>query len=231
MNEKTEIKEIISEFQKNGGNIFQADLYTLFNNHIFLIPILQQKSFENVSIVFLTDSNGDTFIPLYTDVEEFELLKQQNIDILPKQSSIYDCAKIVRKLKEVRGIVVNSLSDNLVLNRENINYILAYSQLKKGEQVVVGKLKEEYVKLKCALRDFMREFSTIKTAYLLSIVREKKDKNLTLVIEGTDEDCKAIFNFLNENQFIEEPIDILKLQSAFSKTVIEEIKPFYIKGH
>lgn len=229
MQEDTKIKTTISMFKNSKGSIFQEELYHYLKNHIFWIPISQTDLLEKVSLAFLTDSGGDTFIPLCTDIKEFELLKQNSLSVLPKQCSIYDCAKIVRELIEVKGIVINPFSDNLVLNRENINYIIAHSMLRRGEEVIVGEPKEEYRIIKYRLKEFMETIPTIKKAYLLSVIRERKSKNLTLVIDGSDKDCKAIVDFFNTNPITEEIIDILKLQSEFSKNIIKEIAPFYVK--
>ena len=60
---------------------------------------------------------------------------------------------------------------------------------------------------------------------LLMVVREDQPV-ATLVVDGEEKDCLAIVDYLNHQQY-SEAIDILPLQTAFSKEIIKDVSPFY----
>lgn len=95
-------------------------------------------------LLSLTNLDNEDFIPTYTDIKELKMVRNESVNILHKEMSIYECAKFARDITMAKGIVINSHNDNLILNRNNIDYILSHPTLDKPRDKVTD-ISEAYM--------------------------------------------------------------------------------------
>ena len=112
------------------------------------------------------------------------------------------------------------MSDNVVLPSA-----LFHGQNTTEKQVSFGVPSKDYSWLTTPLISFLQQNTGVRTVYLLMVVRENQPV-ATLVVDGEEKDCLAIVDYLNHQQY-SEAIDILPLQTAFSKEIIKDVSPFY----
>lgn len=122
-----EIKNIMSKIYENIA--LNAKLFYAFSSDI---PPMKNELGENVFSVeaeirlsFIYSLNSEAYFPIYTSVEESQ--KRSNVEEFPyiKQASFNEIMQIVNsyKFSKIYGIVINPLTDNLIISPNIINYI------------------------------------------------------------------------------------------------------------
>ncbi|MBP2966735.1 enhanced serine sensitivity protein SseB C-terminal domain-containing protein, partial [Acinetobacter baumannii] len=130
------------------------------------------------------------------------------------------------------GIVINPYSQNLVLNKENLEFINSKKQnIKKNEKVSIG-IPAEYPNFfvdEC--RKVFKEETKIKKAFLLQMIRENLQKSFLLIIdsENDDEILPCVSNNVQQYLEREDILDIVSFNSDFGRNVTKEYNPFYEK--
>lgn len=221
------LKKIIS-LQNNFTDDKQNCLYEELYTSKLLLPVILNDG-DKISLIKITDIDGNDYIPAFTDWENFYLNSNTVNKAQAIVFNIYDYFKLLNSDSDITGIVINPYSHNLVLSRENLKFLeKSQENIQKGEQISVG-LPKEYPHLfveNC--KSFFEKDSSIKSAFLLQTVRDNKI-SLLLVIETPN--IEVVFSKLNKyaEKFLDnnQILDILSLDTPLGKNITKEYEPFY----
>lgn len=209
----------------------ERSFYNELTKSEFLLPSIVVEK-DKIKIVKISDNNGNEYIPAYTDWENFSLNEHKEEKIQVVIFTVHDYIKIIQKDLTIAGMVINPYSTNLVLKRENLNYIkIEEKTIKKNENISIGIPTTYPQKLvdNCIL--FLKKENTVQQAFLLQMVRETYQKSLVLVIDEKDD--LSVFSRLSKyaQKFLErdEILDIVSLNSDFGRQITEQYTPFYEK--
>lgn len=217
----------IEGIKKNYTGKNEQFFYEELENSKLLLPV--NLDYRNkISIIKIEDSVGNDYLPAFTDWDNLRLGKESHAVVF----TIYDYLKIIQEDLSVTGIVINPYSQNLVLNKDNLEFIQSNSgNIKENEQVSIG-LPAEYPEFfvdKCKII-FGKE-TKISKAFLLQMVRENLQKSFLLIIDSENDDeilpyvNKKIQRYLRK----EDILDTISFNSDFGRNVTQEYSPFYEK--
>ena len=204
----------IKQNKKNREQLLSnLEKWTLF------VPIrwVDKQTFR---ILHIQDGTENFYLPILTSQEEQLPPISDNNSIRLGSVRLSDCIQLLQSNHQIAGIVLNPMSDNVVLPSA-----LFHGQNTTEKQVSFGVPSKDYSWLTTPLISFLQQNTGVRTVYLLMVVRENQPV-ATLVVDGEEKDCLAIVDYLNHQQY-SEAIDILPLQTAFSKEIIKDVSPFY----
>lgn len=184
------------------------------------------RSENQVNIIYITDNIGKKYIPAYTDWENFKC----NGSEMKNQAIVFgmkDYCKIIQSDSSIYGIAINPYSHNLIVKRENVIWYQK-ENIGQGERIAVGIPKDYPNDMVEELKTFFSKKGTISKAYLLWMVRNSEASYL-LILDTEEKDTSLISEVSIKCQSFlgEKALDILVLESSFSKEAIENQKPFY----
>lgn len=217
------IEDIKKNYTVKNEKIFYEEL----ENSKLLLPV-NLDSKNKISIIKIEDSVGNDYLPAFTDWDNLRLGEESNAVVF----TIYDYLKITKEDLSINGIVINPYSQNLVLNKDNLEFIqLNSGNIKKNEKVSIG-IPAEYPTFfvdKCK-QNFKKE-TKIKKAFLLQMVRENFKKSFLLVIDSEDDDQVLPDASNNLHRYLrkEDILDVVSFNSDFGRNVTKEYSPFYEK--
>ncbi|EIA6622774.1 enhanced serine sensitivity protein SseB [Enterococcus faecalis] len=219
----TRIERIKKDYTQKNEQFF----YEKLEDSKLLLPV-NFDSKNKLNIIKIEDSVGNDYIPAFTDWENLRLGEESNAVVF----TIYDYLKIIQEDLSITGIVINPYSQNLVLNRGNLEFIKSNSgNIKKNEQVSIGIPREypEFFVDKC--KKIFKKETKINKAFLLQMVRKNLQKSYLLVIDSKDEDqiLPYVSNKVQKYLGKEDILDIISLNSDFGRNVTKEYNPFYEK--
>ncbi|MCL2085791.1 enhanced serine sensitivity protein SseB [Candidatus Saccharibacteria bacterium] len=185
-----------------------------------------------ISFSCLTDSSGDTYLPVYTD---WPALKQWR-DVPDEQTMITsydDISDMVLKDSNNVGFVINPYSHNIPVRRDVIGRINAgpTSQWKtdKDTAVHIGVPANNPAVLKEAIVNHLKSQKNVKGAWL--VLMEKNSEFSFLIVVDFIGDRQAIFNGIASVAVPKlrkgELIDMVPADSDIGRQVIRDYPPFY----
>lgn len=132
-----EIKNIMSKIYENIA--LNAKLFYAFSSDI---PPVKNESGESVfsaeaeiKLSFIYSLNSEAYFPIYTSIEESQ--KRSNVEEFPyiKQVSFNEILQIANsyKFSKIYGVVINPLTDNLIISPNIINYIKNIQEQAKAQ--------------------------------------------------------------------------------------------------
>ena len=227
--ENPKLLQAIKRLRADDSEESQKSFYEELKNAYFLLP----STLENgqLTIKQMNDVGGNVFFPAFTD---WRNLKRASFsaDHQAVIFSIEDYAKAINANETVAGIVINPFSDNLVVSRANINYLLQNrgNMLKKGENVAVGIPKNYPDELERALKTIFNERGTVRCAYLLQTIKRERDKSYVVVIDTTEE-VKNFYPIIDRcaKKFLrwDESIEVVPLRSTYGRNITIGYEPFF----
>ncbi|EGO2826339.1 SseB family protein [Enterococcus faecalis] len=114
----TRIERIKKDYTQKNEQFF----YEKLEDSKLLLPV-NFDSKNKLNIIKIEDSVGNDYIPAFTDWENLRLGEESNAVVF----TIYDYLKIIQEDLSITGIVINPYSQNLVLNRGNLEFIKSNS--------------------------------------------------------------------------------------------------------
>ena len=213
------IKDSLQHFSSNRTEENRSKLLSDMEKWMLFVHIrwVDKQTFR---ILHIQDGTENFYLPILTSQEEQLPPISDNNSILLESVRLSDCIQLLLSNHQIAGIVLNPMSDNVVLPSA-----LFYGQNTTEKQVSFGVPSKDYSWLTTPLISFLQQNTGVRTVYLLMVVRENQPV-ATLVVDGEEKDCLAIVDYLNHQQY-SEAIDILPLQTAFSKEIIKDVSPFY----
>ncbi|MBQ7955430.1 MAG: enhanced serine sensitivity protein SseB [Lachnospiraceae bacterium] len=218
----------------------------------FVSPAIFEKKAENagedgglfsegtiVRMPMITSPEGKGFYAMFTDYDEFEnwtAVKGTDTMIL----SFDDYAALMEKSEQAEGVVLNPFSDNLVLNRQTMDYLRIQKELKtkgvakrkvaKDISVLVGEPKEYPRELVEAVKRYLPDVPQVNRVWV-RLMMKNNVQSLLLVVDQTG-DKEEIFKgialaakpYLNKMY-----LDMVSYQDEFGKKAVENSEPFYEK--
>lgn len=221
-NEK--LNSIIEQLKSKNTVESETNFFEYLKKSNLLIPIVKNNNDEYINILDLQQTNGDKYIPLFTEWDElksfpnFENADGWLVEWKDYQTLLFDNPSW-------NGVVINPNSYNIVLNRAQLG-VIESNLLKKGEKIYTGIPKKTPTDLMNNLTKVFKRYQYIKKAYILQIIRENSSPNLLLVIESE----VGINMFIEDiNAVLEKGmvLDIMPLEDSFSKQAIQDVSPFY----
>ncbi len=129
-----ELKELMAELKDNNGNAdLQEKVFQALIRGQFLAPMIAQtiKNAKGKAVgpaqlkfVLLNTNKGQSFFPLFTDAEEAHKMNPQSKTGTFAVRTIKDYdAMFKSKNNTADGIVINAMSDNIILNKNLIGLL------------------------------------------------------------------------------------------------------------
>jgi hypothetical protein len=234
MNPNEEVKnpmllEAIEAIKNDNASKNEKNFYHLLSKARLLLPAVVINDRE-INIVRITDREGHDYLPAFTDWQNFSA-NPGEINYQAVIFSIYDYLKLIKSDDSIAAMVINPYTHNLVLARENLNYVeTQVVVIEAGEEICIGAPAEEPEGLIEGLTDLFCSKPTgfVKKAYLLQMIRSNMDLSLLLVVDVENitvipEIGKCAMMFLDP----ETPIDIISADAPLGAQAIVGQKPFY----
>ena len=241
-----ELVGAIEAIQKNANADTQDSYIKALKNARFLSPVTIEPHPElgnvggkttletdtKISFVGLTDVNGDSFLPVYTD---WPALRQwrDNPDEQTLITSYDDISYMVLKDETTAGFVINPYSHNIPVRRDLIPHINAGPVTQwtaEAETTIhIGVPSNDPVVLKEAVSKYLRKQKNVTGAWL--VLMEKSGELSFLVVVDFAGDRNATFSgiasvavpLLREGELI----DMVPADSDLGQKVIRDYPPFY----
>lgn len=189
---------------------------------------------EDTSIEFFGVSNNESqlFFPAFTD---WNALRKWNgkSEIQTVIMGFKDYERIIfeKNNKSWAGFVINPNRENLVLNKEQMSMVYNdQSRIEKNESIMVGEPKNYPDEMVDALKGYLPKVKSVKSAYLLLMLRNQTDESYLIVID-TDETPEHVFeqvaNVATKHLKPDEKIDFVPLSNSFGENAVVDQQPFY----
>lgn len=189
------------------------------------------KEGATIKFIHLSDDTGNDYIPAFTDWDE--LRKWNNAKNIKTLILSFDDYKALVSGDEssLKGFVLNPFGQNILFDKDLIQRVEERTTtVGKGESVMLG-IPEKYpVQMIDALKQFLPSISSVKSIYLLLMVRGEDDRSFLLIVD-TDGDYNDVFgkiadfavNYLKKD----EKLDFVPLADEFGRNAVEGHSPFY----
>lgn len=191
------------------------------------------KEETTIDFVGITNTDDENFLLAFTDWNELgKWNDEQN-----QQTIIFkftDLSTIILEGEEQwDGFVINPFGGNLILENERIQEINdSFIQVEKGDSVMLGVPKEYPHELINAISKYLMRIEFVKRAYFMLMI-QNDDMSYLIVVDTTinsQEMIEGIAKVAKPYLNRDEKIDIVPLNSSFSKQAIKGKTPFYKKG-
>ena len=243
--ENSQLLDILERLKSNYSYMLEHEFFEELNSAYFLTPVTEDsqigcatgeaivKEDTTIKFIHLSDDYGHNYIPAFTDWNELRKWNDaKNIRTLIL--SFNDYKNLVFSAESTfEGFVLNPFGNNILFDKDLIREVEdSVDEAKQGEAVMLG-IPEKYpVQMIDALKEFLPSLVSVKSAYLLLMIREEDDKSLLLIVD-TDGDYNNVFgkiadiavNYLESD----ETLDIIPLAEEFGKNAVEGHSPFYQK--
>lgn len=191
------------------------------------------KEGATIKFIHLNDEKGNSYLPVFTDWNE--LKKWNETDGVKTLILSFEDYKtmILENNSMFTGFVLNPFGHNIVFDKNLIQQAEEnMTEKTESESVMIGAPEEYPHKMIEALKDFLPSIDSVKSAYLLLMVRGEKDKSYLLVLD-TDGNLNDVFRKIAKVAIKylskEELIDFVPLSQSFGKSAVEGQEPFYKK--
>ena len=156
-----------------------------------------------VSIEYLKDAGGRTFLPVFTDWDE--LRKWEKYKNASVQTFVMTFDDMCAFTKENCGIAVNPFSDNLVITVENVISMKRHKEIltkgfseevvKKETKVLIGDPANYPTAITDAIKRYAEKNKAIRAIWLKLMIKEG-EKSYLLVVDA--DDAKSCFGGIAE---------------------------------
>lgn len=250
INVPIENPELVSSMKELKNNYTQATERNFFKKLLeakFLAPVIidpapvskNEKTTLNkntsISFIEIIDNEGSNFFPAFTDWEELRKWNQGE-DLQTLIFTFKDYKEVILERedeKSINGFVLNPLGQNVIFGKEQIQIVNNNAvQIDQDESVQIGVPKNYPTEMIEAVKSYLPKLSSVKSAYLMLMIRGKDDKSYLLVID-TDEDYNKVFENIAEvatkSLKPDEKIDFVPFNEEFGKSAVKDQDPFYRK--
>ena len=181
-----------------------------------------------ISILSLDDSNGDRFLMAFTDWDE--LRKWDDSSDIQTLMLTYDDYQTILGQEEstYKGAVINPYGANIVIFNEKDK---SKTTEPEEETVTIGIPKDYPTKMVDALIKHFETVKSVKSAYILSMIRDNDKKSYLLIVES-EVDPQELFPILGivcDSYLKGIPLEMAPLNSEFARNVIRDYAPFYLQ--
>lgn len=192
--------------------------------------MIKPKKNSEVSFPLLTNSEGKSFYPFFTDWNEYRKFDPQGHFTL-LAAGFEDFQKFSGTAD---GIVINPFGLNLILNDDMLKDIKKVSADAEKEKygITVGEPKEYPVGMIRAMTDYFDEHEEINAAYFKLMYKDEEKSYLVALDFTTEREPADIYNEIATDAlpFAEGvPIDFIDMNSDFARKVFGSSEPFYIR--
>lgn len=185
-----------------------------------------------ISFISLTDANGDSYLPVYTD---WPALKQWR-DIPDEKTLILsyeDVKEMIVNNAGSSGFVINPFSQNVPVSKNIMEALDAGPvrpwTVKKDTQVRIGQPANDPIAIKEAISAYLKDVEDVRSAYL--VLMEKEEELSFLIVVDFAGDRQTIFSgiasvavpLLREGELI----DMVPADSDLGRSVVRDFLPFY----
>lgn len=188
-----------------------------------------------ISFEFLADSNGRSFLPVFTDWDELRKWDRYKDSSVQTLVLSFDDMSAITAGKN--GIAVNPFSDNYVISAENVLSMKRHKEIltkgfseevvKKDTKVQIGDPAEYPVKMAEAVKLYAEKNKGIRAIWLKLMIKEG-EKSYLLIVDA--DDAPAFYNGIGEaaKSYIGKGmfLDMVPYNSEFGRKAATG-KPFY----
>lgn len=203
----------------------EDEFIKLLKSSILIIPAVNDDKKDEFTFMLLANQDQDHYFQCYTDMDEYNKwsdAKESREFFL----SFDELANIVVSSdSEIKGLVINPFSENIVLNREAVKNIFS------NDKVFIDDKKECPKEIKRKMKRVLENKKIINCAYILSIAKDNIPGYL-LIIDVKAKDIEKLFNEIREevnNSIDEINLDIMTTKYDIAEELIKDMKPFYEK--
>lgn len=206
--ENNELEQLIHTYieEKTGDNLNQL-LNHLTTRRILLPAAVDEKTKKPLPAL-IKSKEGETFQPVFTSAEQTKAAPNSMGLLNMPYTSVNEM--VAKANEQVRGVVINPFSDNLMLRRELILKIQEVEEMKKQGAKQVRMSEEQYVIFERVVfeknflpktlfaqgRDFFRQLEERKAGYLDELFEESyQNKRMYPYLE---EDFSVMFLEVSE---------------------------------
>lgn len=199
---------------------------------------------EDTSISFnmLTDSNGKTFYPVFTDwnaLKEWQKKEAQQTIV----TTFADLSSIVLKNKQCDGFAINPNSDNVIFDSVFIQHITNVLERKKSDEMVEITIEKETKVILAQPKDYpqemvdaisekLKKISCVNAAYLFLMIKPDNDEQSYLVAVDYNGDKQEVYDSIGKTSlpFLKNMyLYVVPATDGFVVNSVKNSKPFYKK--
>ena len=159
------IKDSLQHFSSNRTEENRSKLLSDMEKWTLFVPIrwVDKQTFR---IIHIQDGTENFYLPILTSQEEQLPPISDNNSIRLESVRLADCIQLLQSNHQIAGIVINPMSDNVVLLSA-----LFHGQNTTEKQVSFGISSKDYSWLTTPLILFLQQNTDVRTVYLLMVVR------------------------------------------------------------
>lgn len=237
--------ELLNNLKVQSNANIEYDFFKELLSTKFLSPITQDslqgcrsgestlKEGATIKFIHLNDEKGNSYLPVFTDWNELKKWNEtEGIKTIILSFEDYK-TMILENSSMFTGFVLNPYGHNIIFDKNLIQQAEeSVSKKKESESVMIGVPEKYPHKMIEALKYFLPCLDSVKSAYLLLMVRGEKEKSYLLVVD-TDGNLNDVFGKIAKivTKYLakEELIDFVPLSQPFGKSAVEGQEPFYKK--
>lgn len=214
------LAKFLSPLSRNSLQMYNSDKDVLLQN-------------ASIELIQLEDKFGNNYLPVFTDFEEIKKWNDsEEIRSLVLSFDDYK-ALIYRDDLEINGFVLNPFGENIVFDKKLIQQVEnSLVKVKKDESVMIGLPEKYQEKMLEELSNFFSNVKSVKSAFLLFMVRGGIEKSYLMIVDVESNEnkiFKQIGEFASKYLNEDEVLDIAPLSSYFGKNAVKGYEPFYRK--
>ena len=240
--ENPKLVESMQRLLKEPNQQNENDFMEQVVDAIFLSPVKIDNIIENegnkitlekdtkIQFIHFTDNDGKAFLPLFTDWNEIgKWSKEEGIQTLMLRMNDYK--EMVSNNEIYSGVVINPYSENIMFSSQQLNTLLGHKiKIEKATEVQIGEPAKYPTRLVDALKELFPKMKSIRSAYILYMVRGEERSYLMIVDTDTpDIDFPKIGSLAPQYLDKGELLDMVPLSDDFGRNATRNRNPFYKK--
>jgi len=153
------VKDSLQHFSSNRTEKNREQLLSNLEKSSLFVPVrwIDEQTFR---ILHIQDRTENFYLPILTSQEEQLPPISDNNSILLESVRLSDCIQLLLSNHQIAGIVLNPMSDNVVLPSA-----LFYGQNTTEKQVSFGVPSKDYSWLTTPLISFLQQNTGVRTVY------------------------------------------------------------------
>lgn len=194
-------------------------------NAYFLIPAEKTDSNDELTFVLLCDQEGNNYFQGYTDKDEYD--KWFDKDNSTEFVLTFDeyANIIISSSEEVKGLVINPFNENIILDKEFLQYAFTM------DKIYIDEVTDCPKEIKNIIKKVLQSEEKVEKAYLMNI-KKKNIPGYLLIVDSCTKNKKKLHDDIGKTitkSIKEINLDIVSNDEDMFIGITEGKKPFYIK--
>jgi hypothetical protein len=210
--DNTDFEEVINAYEADVNPETEHDFISMLGTAKFVAPVqvlgvelaetedgrLFTDLEEGVQVNYqvIQNGKGDIFFPAFTSQAEYDKWSTDVEGIVTSLLSIEQYMALISSNPEVTGVVINAFGQNIVMNQDNLEYVMAtLTQMREQDPITLEDATDDQTDFAARMVEvFPGNVPDIRTVWAIDLVRQP-ERSLIYVIDadGDIDDAKAQF--------------------------------------